>query len=365
MNTIPAPPRSPASRLPRRLRALAGRPYVRLAVLSAAAAAVAYGIGSMSPHVSAVVAGITALISVRPTFHASVQEALRQVLGVVVGGVFAYVMVELLGFSIVAIFLAMLVCFAAARVLRIGEEGAAAVGVTVILVLGPTFNPDAVETRLLGVVVGSLVALVSSFFTRPGTPHGRALSEVVAQEQRCAGLLTSIAASLRTSRGYVGELAARSWLAEAEDVLARTVEIRAAAEDAVEGARWSPMIGREEAAAVLQQVRIAERTAMTAVGMCRDLLAAADDTGPMPAGLAAALSEVLLATAGAITVQSEGARVHPAETLDSGTGPVGAVARSRREAVAEVREVEDTRPLLLGGSLLRDSQKITDILSGR
>ena len=346
-----------------RLVVAARRPYARLAVLSAVAAAIAYGLGSMSPRISPVVAGVTALITVRPTFHASVQEALRQTLGVVLGAVFAFAALEVIGFSGVALFVTIFAAFLTAHLLRLGEEGAVAVGVTVILVVGPHFNTEAIETRLFGVLVGSLIALVVSYFTRPGTPHGRALAEVVTEGERISVLLTGIGQTLATRQGNIPRTLAVDWLAEAEDILVSTLQIRHAAQDAVAGARWSPMIGHAEAHAVLTQVRIIEGTAITVVSMCRDLVVAAEHH-PMPMALATSLSDVFLATAGAVTNQSGTARQHPSEPLADHTGPIRVVSRTRKEATTHVRGLEDTQPLLLGGSLLRDTQRITEILTG-
>ncbi len=338
-------------------------PYARLAVLSAGAAAVAYGVGVLTPEVSPVVAGVTALITLRPTFHGSVQEALRQVLGVVLGAALALGAMQSMGFSAAALFVTILACFLVARGLRLGEEGAAAVAVTVILVVGPQVRAEAIETRLLGVLVGSLVALGLSSFMRPGSPHGRALTGALDQGTRAAALLTTIGETLAVGRP-VPAGRPRQWLDEAEDILASTVEAGHAAQDAVTGARWSPMIDLAEAEAVLAQVRITERTAVTIVSICRDLLAAADGDRPLPSPLATSLSDVLLATADAISSQSAAARESPAQILDDHTGPVRVVSRSRSEAATHVRRMDDTRPLLLGGSLLRDTEKITETLTG-
>ena len=346
------------------LLSYARRPYWRVAVLSAAAAATAYGLGSLSPHVSAVVAAITALVTVRPTFHSSLREALRQVLGVVIGAAFAFAALELVGVSVLALFVAIVACFVTASLLRLGEEGAVAVGVTVILVVGPHFSTQAIETRLFGVLVGSLLALVVSYFTRPGTPHGRALADVVEQGDRASALLTNIGHALTDRDGHLAAALADRWLDEAEDILARTTETKHLAEDAVAGARWSPMIGHAEAQAVLAQVKLTEATAITLVNMCRDLQVAAGRDRAMPAGMATSLSNVLLATAGAITEQSETARAHPAEPLDDSADVMGTATRTRTQAASVVRGLDDTRPLLLGGSLLRDTEKIADILSG-
>jgi len=351
--------------LPHRLLSAASRPYVRLAVLSAAAAAAAYGLGTALPLVSPIVAAITALVTVRPTLHASMQEALRQVLGVVIGAAVAFASLEMVGYSALALFLAIVVCFAVAGWLRLGEDGAVAVGVTVILVVGPHFSTEAIETRLFGAVVGSLLALLTSYFTRPGTPHGRALADVVGEAERTAALLAAIAEALSRPAGHVTQPVAQLWLEEAEQILARTVQARHAAQDAVAGADWSPLIDRQEAYAVLEQVRITEGTAITLVSMCRDLISAADREESLPVGLASSLSDVLLATASAIGQQSESARDHPAETLSDQTGPVSVARRNRSDAASHIRHLEDTRPLLLGGSLLREAEKITEILSGR
>ena len=186
-----------------RLLSTASRPYVRLAVLSAAAAAAAYGIGTALAFVSPVVAAITALVTVRPTLHGSMQEALRQVLGVVIGAAVAFASLEMIGYSALTLFVGIVTCFVAAAWLRLGEDGAAAVAVTVILVVGPHFSSEAIETRLFGAVVGSLLALLTSYFTRPGTPHGRALTEVVDEAGRTAALLAGIADTLSREGGQV------------------------------------------------------------------------------------------------------------------------------------------------------------------
>jgi hypothetical protein len=99
--------------------------------------------------------------------------------------------------------------------------------------------------------------------------------------------------------------------------------------------------------------------------MCRDLVVAAQHGTAMPSALAESLSHVLMATADAIDEQSDIALESPADALPAATGTVSELQRSRREAVATVRELDETRQLLLGGSLLRDSEKITEILAGR
>jgi len=338
---------------------------LRLAVLSGAAAAVAFALGSLTTHASPVVAAITALILVRPTFHASLRDGLREVVGVLGGAALAYAAVSLIGFSAIALFVTVVACFLVARLARLGDDGAVAVAVTVILVAGPHWDVEAVETRLLGVLLGAVVALAVSFFTRPGTPHGRALIDAVAEGERTSTLLADIGAGLAQHRGRIPEMVARSWLADAEDIVARATEVRQEAEDAVVGAAWSPLLRRSDAEAVLEQARIAESAALTVLGTCRDLLAAVESGSDIPHDLAASLSTVLVATADAITEQADAAMDNPAEALSPDVGAVPALVAPRREAVDQVRALDDTQPMLLGGSLLRDSEAITELLQGR
>jgi Fusaric acid resistance protein-like len=340
---------------------LARRPFARLAVLSSTGVTAAYALGSALPHVNAQVAAITALVAARPTFHASVQEGLRQTLGLLLGAAFALLIITTVGIGVPALLVGMLGCWVAARLLRLGEEGAGTLAITVILVLGPTFKPDAIESRFLAVGVGSLVAMVISYFIRPGQPHERALDAALTQAQRSAALLTVIANHLAYHSGHVDRATAHRWLDRANKITAELAAVRTLADDAVVGAHWSPMIDREDAEAVAAQARLTHATAVVVANICRDLLAA--NHGPMPTPLAASLSDVFAAAADAIVDQSKGARAHPAETLGRDDQPVQVLTSTRRVAVHEIRNLEDIEPMLLGGALLADAETLAELLT--
>jgi uncharacterized membrane protein YccC len=343
------------------LRRAARSTYLRLAALSSLGVTAAYALASCLPEVNAQVAAITALVAVRPTFHASIQEAARQTLGLVLGAAVALLLITTVGLSLPALLVGVLACWVTARLLRLGEEGAGSLAITVILILGPTFSADAVETRFLGVAVGSLMAMLVSYFIRPGQPHERALDAALAQAERGAALLTEIADHLSRHSGHVERATAHRWLDRANKITAALARIRTAADDAVVGARWSPMIAREDAEAVAAQVRLTHATSIAVANICRDLLAASG--GPMPAALAESLAEVFAAAAEAIVDQSEGARVNPAGTLGRDDEPVQALTSTRRVAVRQVRSLDDTQPMLLGGALLADAETIADLLT--
>jgi uncharacterized membrane protein YgaE (UPF0421/DUF939 family) len=81
-------------------------PYFRLATLTTIAGTLAYFIGANLPMVSGISAAITAIVSVRHTFHDSVKESFFQILGVVIGSTVAFAAMRLVGFNSVVVMFA-------------------------------------------------------------------------------------------------------------------------------------------------------------------------------------------------------------------------------------------------------------------
>lgn len=342
--------------------------YLRLAVLTALAGAFAFALGTVIPAISAPVAAITVLISVRPTFHSSVKEGLVQVLGTLLGAAGGALLVMQFGHEAWVMFLALLFAFGISRAFRLGEEGAITIGVTVILVIGANMTVDAVESRVLGVVVGVLIAMLVSLYVKSGTPHSRALSDALAEADRLADLLIDVSQALRNR--HAGEpiplQTVTEWEEKAEDILRNLAVARQEAEEAVDGSRWSPLLSREEAQQVLAQTEITEAAALTVVNMVRGFSAAeTQEIVPVPRSLAGPLSEVLSATAVAIQEQADGARDNPAEPLSEEAEPVRSLDAARADVVDQIRALDDTVPLVLGSAVLHDSEKISNILSGK
>jgi uncharacterized membrane protein YgaE (UPF0421/DUF939 family) len=333
-------------------------PYVRLAGLTAIAGTLAFSLGRALPNTSAVTAAITAIVSMRHTFHESIRESLTQVLAVMLGGTVAFVAMKLIGFNAVVIFLAIGSCFVVARLLKLGEEGALAIAITVILVLGPTIKAERIETRFAGVVAGVVIAMGTSYFVRSGTPQERALRAGVAQSRAMAELLHQISTTLATPALDVSRAQAADWLARAEAIAEEVAQVREQADSAEAGASWSPAIDRREAAAVARQLAMTEATAETVVNICRELVLTFGKSERLPAMLASALSGILNATAAVIEEQAEVALESPAATTDDED-----FDRRREAAIKDLRVLDETQPLFIGGSIIRDAEKISDILA--
>lgn len=341
-----------------RVRDFVTAPFFRLAVLTSLSGTAGYFLALQVPMASAMTAAITAIVSMRHTFHDSIREGVNQVVGVLLGGVVAYVTIKVIGFSPVVYFISILTCFVVSRLLRLGEEGAIAIGITVVLVLAPSVTQNSIEQRLLGVVIGGLIAMGLSYFVRSGTPQQRALQAGIERSRAMAALLHTIALRLADENEDVSREQASKWLAQAELIAGEIAGIKANAESALAGAKWSPVIDRNEAAAVVRQLEMTEATAETVVSICRELVMTFGKSQQLPGLLATALSGILNATALVIEDQAEVAEEDPAahaaddETFD----------QKRAEAIADLKEIDETQPLFIGGSILRDAEKINNIL---
>jgi len=335
-------------------------PYFRMAVLTTLAGSISYLIGMNAPRVSGVTAAIAAMVSMRHTFHDSIQESFRQVVGVVIGGSVGYVAIKLVGFNAYVIGAAIFASFVAARLMRLGEEGAMAIAVTVILVVGPNVSTSTIEQRFLGVILGAAIATFFSYFVRKGSPKDRALQAGIAEAHAMSDLLNDIASALTEQDGVVNVAQAKKWMVRAKEIAVTLREIKAQALSALEGSSWSPVLDRDEVQAVVDQIELSEATATTVINICRDLVMTSGSTQQMPALLATALAGVLSATAGVIEEQADNAEDHPAEPVED---ELDGWNKRRDQAIAELRDTDETQPLLLGGSILRDAEKITEILS--
>jgi uncharacterized membrane protein YccC len=348
---------------------LLSHPYARLALLASLSGVIAFWIGSLLGPGSGMVAAITALVSIRPTFHDSVLESVRQVGGTLLGAGTALALTYLLGgYSPLVLFGALLASYGVSRLLRLGDGGALSIAVTVVLVTGGNMDTTAVELRFLGVIIGVLIALLASLYTLAGTPTSRALDATLAHADRLATLLGDISDVLqqRASGGRrVPPSQVTDWLDDLDGIHRDLAVIEQDAQAAVDGAAWSPLLKRSEAEQVLTQVRLTQATCTLVTGMCRDLLIGAQDTQPLPRDLVHSLSGMFGSLSDVVSQQAETAKDSPAETIAEQAGPVVDFEEAAGAAVQNLKDIDATAPLLLGGSLLQDGEKISRLMTGR
>lgn len=346
----------------KKVRKLTRQPYARTAVLASLSTITAFSVASLLPHVSAVVAAITALIGVRPTFHASVEGNAKEVGGAILGALAAAVLVVNFGFNVLTFFVAIVLAYLLAWWLKLGEQGAIAMGVTIILILS-NFSTEAIEVRVLGVLVGGVVAIVFSYFTRPGKPTDRMLDDAFAAAHRLSSVLTSIATDILRMDGVVTRKSADAWSRDADMMMRRVGDLRAEAEETIRGSRWSPWVDKEEAKEVLRQVMVVRAFAMTVNGITRDLSNAARSGIQLPVSVAQAFADAMTAAALALEEQAQLALDAPAELLHPESDAIKALRLSRQLLVDRVRALDDTRPILLSGALAQDAEQLGKIIT--
>lgn len=341
--------------------------YARFVLLVAGAATLAYWIGNKIPHTSGLIASVTALITIQPTLHKSVKETVWQVVGLVAGVTIVGIITQRFGFTPLVLFGAIAVGYTIARLLRVDPSDAPSVVVPIIIIVGTTsISTETVLQRTYGALLGASIAIAVSMFVHPGSPHKRALTGAVECAEVVSEILQRIADTIPD--GLPSERVTSGWLNELFAVQTKLVSLREDAEDAYASVRWSPLLNREETREALTQVKITQATVGTAINMCRDLVVASQQAGlsrELPPPLANSLSDVISGTADIITEQASAAAAEKAAApLPASGEEAEAVADAVRETIGRVKDTESTGAILIGSSLLRDSEKIAAMLTG-
>lgn len=334
---------------------------LRIGLFSAFSVATAYLIGISLPNfVDPTVAAILALVTIRPTLHEAVREGFVQVAGTVVGAMLGLLVINAFGFNILTLSLLVVVSFLLAWILKLGEEGAVAIGITLILINGPLFQDiHAVEGRLFGVVVGAIVALFYSYWILPGKPHQRALQDVVKQGIAVASILKSVGEKMQRKELTI-EIVNEN-IYKIDSIMSKIVTLKDDAKDAVEGSKWSPILNREEAELVLQQVIMTEMVSTNVYSILLDIHRFLRLEASLGESSRLDLSSLVLKTAESIAHQANTAVLKPASKISQYTKD--SLIDKKKKAANRLKGSSDTQSIVLGGSILSDLTKIRDIIS--
>jgi uncharacterized membrane protein YgaE (UPF0421/DUF939 family) len=318
--------------------------YLRLAILTALAAAGAYAVGvALNDFVDPVPAAITAVVSTRPTFHHAAKEALFQVVGVIVGALAAFAAIVLIGFGPLTIAILVLTSFGIVRLLRVADPSnapyaAMAVSVTVILVIGAQLSPEGAFERFTGVVVGGAFALVASYFTTRGEPVGRISVELSAVQGLLADLLGQIAEGLQEP---LTKDKTERWFRRATKLRDQTVEHALAVQDVRQHRRWSPAIHEAELRALERQLGVTQV-------MATRVLSIASDLNHLSTKAPAKVAAEQLTPLAKVFASAAATMADPASTPPDGISGVQTAIRS----------ADDTEALAMLGGLAGHAQRL-------
>lgn len=323
--------------------------YTRLAILTALAALVAYLLAEVIPFADPIPAAITAAVATRATFHHAAKEGVFQTLGALLGAAIALVIVSIIGSGPLVIFLLVLLCFALARLLRLASPEdspfvAAAMAVTVILVVGTHLTTSGAAERFVGVVIGALCALAASALATP-TRDTRVLREDTATLQNdLSELLMTVGQGLRSTPSADD---AAEWRERAVELRDESIGLDARLVDLEMHKRWSPRIDPDDLAQLRQLVDAANIMATRVLTITTDLVTATStrSTASIPQQALSPLADLIEMAADNIAAEDP-------ETL------VG-----RTQAHEAVRMADQTAQIALIGGIVSSVNRINQVSS--
>lgn len=328
---------------------------VRLAIFTGLSSAVAYIVATLIPLADPTVAAITGLVAISSTFHDSIKYALAETAGVILGSLAGIWFVHLLGFNVFTLGMLIVMAYLLAWVFKIGEKGAAAIGVTMILVSGPLFdNIVKIEGRIIGVVIGAFCALIASYFVLPGKPHQRALKGIRKESVKAAELLSRISVSL--SEKVLTREQASEWVQSAKALTEASKEYLDDAKDAVKGSKWSPMLNRKETVKTYKQVKDFNTIVTSVNNICEDLHSYSVEN-EMTEELRETLSNLFKSTSEHIIAEIADIDMRTSQMTLSNS-----LQKRKRATIETVKSMDETQAIILGSSIVRDVSKIRESL---
>lgn len=331
---------------------------MRMAVLAATASGLAYLTGSLFSWIDATIAAVFALVAIRPTFHASMKESFEQIIGTVLGALFGIVLVALLGFNIFTLIVMIAVTFLLAWWMKLGDSGAVMMGITIILVTGPMNNFGAIEARLAGVILGSIFAIVASYFILPGKPDERVIDASMRISKQVAGILNEIATRMGQRENKIVLQETETWLDNIESLISEAAKVKQEAEDAVAGSKWSPMLQRKEAEQALEHITDTENIIFTIYNIANDVAAAIEHDNRLPDTVAINISSMLLSASKNLEEKANRDGYNILDTIE-----IDNFKAKKNKAVESIKKIDDTQAITLGGSLIQDVTKIRKTLT--
>lgn len=273
--------------------------YLRLALFTSLAAFLAYLTAELIPMAAAVPAAITAVVAVRATFHHATKEMIFQILGALVGGAIALVIVSFIGSGSIVILLLVFLSFIMARLLRVGSQDespfiAASLAVTVILVVGTHLTTELAVERFLGVAIGAMFALLASFLSAPDKESRVLANHMETSQSRIGALLEKIAEDLRAG---LDRATARANFDRAVELRNDVLGLAARFDDLKRNRKWNPRVTQADIARLDKQMAANQTMSTRVLSLASDLRAQVSGPTPLPPAAVSPLAD-LIALAG-------------------------------------------------------------------
>ena len=336
------------------------RNTVRVAVLASLGSATAFMIGSSFPnHISPVIAAIISLTAIKSTFHDTVKETSKQVVGTIVGALFGIVLIGLIGFSVATIFIIVVVSLMIGLLLRLEAQGGLFIAGTVILISGPLLGDlQLVEERIGGVILGSIIAFTVSMFVVPSDRHRKALNKSLQIGDDAADVLGKISKHFKKNTLTLEKT--EEWLEDVELLVNKADRVVKDLNVLYRDSRWSPRVSKEHVESVMQQANIVYKNVKNVRTILVSVVSALEKNIVVNDEVRLSLSKMLTAVQAGIVEQLRNAELQPRAFISDLT--VEQLRDRRNRLASQLKLSDDTQAIILGSTIIHESNKIKNML---
>lgn len=341
-------------------RTWTARHTLRLIVLSALATALAYLMAMLIGSTTPVLAAGAALFSVHMSVTTSLSDGANRVAGTLLAVGIATIVESTLGVGPLAIGIIVLGVLFVGRALRLGKEGAIGAAATslFVLALGSNLTTLAIQDRVIDTLLGVTIGILISSLTRALSPEEEAKEALEKLSDDISTLLAELASGV--AGGTYEKKDAETWLRRSRELGAGLATTSGLVTEAEVRARWSPKGRSREVQGLKTSLMALEHSCSQVNSIARNLFDAAFDHKDLH--VPGHIAQVLGHTSEAFRVHAD----HLAEETDTQALAIAleAARDSRKDALREVRNIDDTGVWVLSGAILAQVDQMVDGLGG-
>ena len=356
--------RAPEGSLTQRLLRRAARSWATawLIGITAIAACTAWVAALLLGIEAPVPAAAGAVITVALSLNRSMRTGLSLVGATAAALLVAFALYQWWGLHVWTVGVLVIVSLIIGRLLRLGPEGSLQIPVTALFVyfLGEALTNDVIVTRIVATLLGVAIGLAFSFVAHPERPEERMTEQLSEIGGRLGALLVAMG---HVSGDRLTRRQSTEWLTEARALAVETRHLGGEIEELGLGRRFSVGSERAVGRAILDQYSLLQQTSDHVNSIARGLF---DATSRGAVRLPEGVGQMLSSTGEALSVHADSMERALTDS-DPATGVLAAleiVEEERTRSVAELKEMDDTGALLLGGSLVNEVDQMAKRLAG-
>jgi len=355
--------RAPAGGLTQRLLRAVARSWatVWLIGITAFAACVAW-VAALYLHLgSPVPAAVGAVITVALSFNRSVRSGFSLVGATAAALLVAFALYQWWGLHVWTVGVLVIISLAIGRLMRLGPEGSLQIPVTALFVyvMGEALTDDLIISRIAATLIGVAIGLLFSFVAHPERPEERMTEQLSELGNRLGALLVAMG---EVSGTALSRRQATEWLTEARKLAVETRQLGEEIEELGLGRRFSVGTERAVGRAIQEQFALIQQTSDHVNTIARGLF---DATSGGSIRLPDGVSQMLSSTGAAIAVHADSIDRAMADGPSTGVlAALDVLEEERSRSVAELKGMDDTGALLLGGALVSQVDQMAKRLAG-